>query len=195
MDFSRTLDEAALSMATGATRRSVMRGMLAGGLVALSGRHLRADAQVEMVAVCKRMGKDGTRAVLLELPSTALGQVGNQEFFSPYYCGSEPVCEPCCVEWHESCTSDADCCSNNCLESGICGDLCYCYDRYNDEEQAELGPLCGASTGGMCNSTQPGCTSSADCEGNGEYTTCVEYEYECNASGGMCAYALSECES
>jgi hypothetical protein len=195
MDLSRTLDEAARSVATGATRRSVMRGIAAGVVVALSGRGLRADAKVEKVAMCKRTGADGRHAVLLELPLSVIERAENQEFFSPNYCGSEPVCEPCCVEMHESCTSDADCCSNNCLASGICGDLCYCYDRYDDEEQARLGPLCGAGTGGICNSTQPGCTSSADCEGNGEYTTCVEYEYECNASGGMCAYALSECES
>jgi hypothetical protein len=99
------------------------------------------------------------------------------------------------VEIDLPCSSDADCCSENCLPSGICGGLCYCHDYFDADEQAAKGPMCGGSTGGLCSSgTLPGCLSSADCDQSSSYTECVVPTDGCNASGGMCAYPLFPCE-
>jgi hypothetical protein len=119
-------------------------------------------------------------------------------------CGPDEVCcdlfgyiaadQRCCLDWHEPCSSDSDCCSENCLGSGICGDHCFCIDRYNAGEQAELGPLCGAGLSWQCGGTGfAGCLSSTDCNSGSSHTTCIVVE-DCSASGGVCAFALSECE-
>jgi hypothetical protein len=76
--------------------------------------------------------------------------------------------------------------------------VCYCWDRYDPDEQALYGSLCFESLGGLCSSgTQPGCTKDADCAGNGSYTTCVSVpsdweDFVCNDGGGMCAYGYGE---
>jgi hypothetical protein len=73
--------------------------------------------------------------------------------------------------------------------------LCYCWDRYDPDEQALYGPLCFESLASLCSSgTEPGCTTDADCGGGDTYNTCVrvpsDWTEPCNASGGTCAYGL-----
>lgn len=187
------VDEITRAIAQGASRRTVLRALFGAAAVAVS-QTLPASAKSEKVAMCKPTGSGYT------LTNVNVKQIGKRledgYFEPPYFCNDGPSCEVCqstCVEYHESCRSDADCCSENCLSSGICGDLCYCIDRYDPDEQAALGPMCGGSTGTACNRELDGCLSSADCNQSTSYTTCVVAP-GCNASGGACAYPLFPCE-
>jgi hypothetical protein len=194
MDTYR-VDEVTRAIAQGASRRTVLRALFGAAAVATAGRELPASAKSDKITMCKPTGSG------YQLTDVNVKQVDKrlQDAYvePPYSCENGPSCEECqstCTAYHNPCSTDADCCSENCLDSGICGDLCYCFDRYDPDEQAALGPMCGGSTGTLCSSGQlPGCLSSADCDQSSSYTTCVVAP-DCNASGGACAYPLFACE-
>lgn len=193
MDQHR-VDAVTRAIAQGASRRAVLRALFGAAAVAAASQAVPASAKSDKITMCKPTG-GGYR--LAEINAKQYEKRLAMGYFDPpFYCDGGPACEPCqstCAEWHESCSTDADCCSENCLDSGICGDLCYCMDRYDPDEQAAYGPMCGGSTGNECNSTLDGCLSSADCNQDSSYTTCVVAP-GCNASGGACAYPLFPCE-
>lgn len=182
------MDDLTRSLAQGVSRRTAIRGLFGSGISMLALRTTPVGAQSDKVTMCK---PTGAGYKLTEVNWKQIDKRRADGYFDPYSCGDDLACEPCCVEWHEQCSSDADCCSENCLSSGFCGDLCYCHERFDPDEQATLGSMCGSSTAWECNAENPGCLSSADC--GGSYTECI-IAPDCNASGGACAYALSECE-
>jgi hypothetical protein len=188
----QTFDSIARAVAAAGSRRRLLRGIVAGGAAVLAHSSTPASAEKVKVAVCKPTGSPSNPFVLVELPWHAAQKQFEKGGFEPYDCAAEPTCEPCCAELDLPCSSDADCCSENCRDNGFCGGPCYCFDYYDPDEQAAKGPMCGASSGGLCDATQPGCLSSADC--GGSFTECVIPDGSCNASGGMCAYTLSPCD-
>jgi len=192
MDEQR-LDTLTRSIAQGASRRAVLRLLFGGAAAVVARQALPVSATSEKIAMCKPH-PSGYKLVEINAKLYDKRLAGGY-IDPPYYCDNGPSCEACqstCAEMGEQCAGDADCCSTNCLSSGVCGDLCSTLDRYDPIEQAELGPLRGASTGTLCMGG-PGCLTSADCT-VADYTVCVVApdlgpDGPCVTSGGACAYS------
>jgi len=197
MDEQR-LDTLTRSIAQGASRRAVLRLLFGGAAAVVARQALPVSATSEKIAMCKPH-PSGYKLVEINAKLYDKRLAGGY-IDPPYYCDNGPSCEACqstCAEMGEQCAGDADCCSTNCLSSGVCGDLCSTLDRYDPIEQAELGPLRGASTGTLCMGG-PGCLTSADCT-VADYTVCVVApdlgpDGPCVTSGGACAYVTMPCE-
>lgn len=188
-----SFDALTRAVGAGVSRRTVLRSLLAGSVMTLTGGHSVVQARTEKEWLCKPSGPGSEKGLLKSVPAHLVDRRLESGYSWPYYCDDGPACVPCCTEVGLACSNDADCCSENCLESGVCGGPCYCYDRYDPDEHAELGSLCGGGTGGECNAAIDGCQSSADCTSE-SFPVCVQPANACNLSGGMCAIALTPCD-